>query len=69
VECLYKIIRVIDSDATGFYCRIAREKKLLPLRKISKRMGISAMYLSQLERGERNWNERLMKKFNQALKA
>ena len=40
----------------------------LSLREVSRRLGISAPYLSDLERGNRNWNEPLISNYRKILR-
>jgi len=44
--------------------RVERKESLIS---ISKKMGLSIPYLSDLERGRRNWNEDLIQRFKEAL--
>ena len=64
----YKTIKVIDQEVTGVNARIQREAQKLSQRKVAKHMGISTMYLSDLERNRRNWREKLMVLFDNAMK-
>lgn len=43
-----------------------RMDKELTLTETARRMGISIQYLSDLERGRRNWDAELVDKFNKA---
>ena len=47
--------------------RARRHKKQLTLAVVSKRMGISLPYLSQLEAGRKDWNPELVARFTKAL--
>ena len=47
----------IDNIKTGSALRKVRESKNISLRILAKRMEISAGYLSDLERGNRNWDK------------
>ena len=49
-------IKVIDNIQTGEKARMLRIKNKISLRTMATKMGISAMYLSDLERGNRNWS-------------
>ena len=51
-----RMVWEIDHESTGRRARQAREKAGLSLREIARRMGVSAPYLSDLERGRRPWN-------------
>lgn len=51
----------------GQYARQLREATKQSLREIARRMGISAMMLSDLERGNRNWNESMLTKWEAAI--
>lgn len=66
-RCEYESIFVIDHYLTGdkYYCM--RKEKSLSLREVARRMGISAAYLSDLERAKRNWNEKLAERYEIAL--
>lgn len=39
----------------------------LTLREVSEKMGISIQYLSELERGKKNWSPKLAEAFNKAV--
>lgn len=47
--------------------RARRLRTKTPLRVIARTMKISAAYLSDLERGKRNWNADLVNRFETAL--
>lgn len=49
--------RTVDHAATGANNRKRRLKANLSLREVAQELGISAPYLSDLERGRRNWTE------------
>lgn len=59
--------RVFDSKRVGEYLRSKRESFRNPLNEVAKRMRISAPYLSDLERGKRNWNLEKIEKFESAI--
>jgi len=59
--------KVIDHVATGKIARRAREKVEMSLRKVAKKMKVSAPFLSDLELGRRNWKEKHLKNFSEAL--
>lgn len=44
-----------------------RIAKKLTLKDLAAKMGISFQYLSDLERGTRNWNAELLRAFNKAI--
>lgn len=52
----------------GELCRERRQAKGISLTQIASSMGISKMYLSDLETGRRTWSDDLLFKFNAALK-
>jgi ribosome-binding protein aMBF1 (putative translation factor) len=51
----------------GAAYRKARELRGISLRECARRMRISAMYLSDMERGRRYWNDRMRNKIEKAL--
>lgn len=57
----------IDHREIGRQATAERKKHGISLRKVAGEMGISPPYLSDLERGRRNWNENIVNKFNIAL--
>jgi len=63
-----KGIEVIDAIETGIEARRIRHGEALSLKCVSSRMGISIIYLSELERGRKNWSDALIEKFNRAIK-
>lgn len=63
-----KKIRALDSPATGRKFRALREATGIGLGPVAESMDISMTYLSELERGTRNWSEDLVKRFQEALK-
>jgi len=64
---IYKTVLVIDHFRTGQKMKLLRMSKKLSLRKLAKKMKISAPYLSDLERGKRNWNKDRIKKYQNNL--
>ena len=58
---------VIQHYETGQEARRVRTKMDVSLRSLAKRMEISPSYLHDLEVGKRNWNMKLMRRFEQAL--
>jgi len=59
---------VQDCEATGGIMRTMRETAEVSLRSVAKTMGITPAYLSDLERGRRAWNDKLCKRFQEALR-
>jgi transcriptional regulator with XRE-family HTH domain len=57
----------IDSTLTGQNMRERRKEKQISLREAARRLGWSAAYVSDLERGFRVWNEKKMTKYCEAL--
>ncbi len=57
-----------DYRELGANLRTLREKAGLSLRKVADRLGVSVPYLSDLERGRRNWTEERRDAFLKALK-
>jgi helix-turn-helix protein len=53
----------LDQLAIGQYARDQREKAKQSLRSVADQMAISAAYLSDLERGRRNWSQGLWDDF------
>lgn len=47
----------INHDAAGEKIRQLRLSKKMSLRSLAKKMNMSAPFLSDLERGNRNWSE------------
>jgi transcriptional regulator with XRE-family HTH domain len=64
---IYETIQVIDHKRTGEQSRRSREYAGITLRTLAKRMKISPAYLSDLERGKRNWSEELCGKYAKTL--
>ncbi len=60
--------REVDPKAVGQQMRDLREKAGHSLRFVSRAMGIKPPYLSDLERGNRAFNEGLIASFKEALK-
>ena len=60
-------VQIVDNEATGLAMRKHREKEKVSLRKHAERMGLSPAYLSDLERGRRNWSDDLVAAFQTAL--
>ena len=55
-----------ENRRNGQYARQLREATKQSLREIARRMGISAMMLSDLERGNRNWSDSMLTKWEAA---
>jgi len=62
-----KRVSLIDHEETGSRARALRLKKKRSLRWTATKLGFSPAFLSDLERGRRNWNARLLKRFERAL--
>lgn len=60
--------RELNHVAVGSEMRALREFHRLTLAGMSNRMKLSLSYLSDLERGRRNWNDDLITKFKEACK-
>ena len=60
-------VREIDHVKTGIAARKEREVSGVSLRSVARIMGISAMYLSDLERGRRPWTIKIADKFTACL--
>lgn len=56
-----------DNRRNGQFARECREKEGISLRKLAKRMGVSAPFLSDLERGNRQWSDATAKKWEGAM--
>jgi len=63
----YKTITIVDHEATGAYWRKRREKTAISLRALSRQMECSAPFLSDLERGRRNWTKDIETRYRDAL--
>jgi transcriptional regulator with XRE-family HTH domain len=59
---------VDDPYEIGISMRRLRESKSISLREVARRMDKSAMFVSHLERGMRNWNDALIADYRKALK-
>lgn len=60
--------RVLDPREIGAHMRNLREKSKRSLRTIAANMGLSAPYVSDLERGNRSFTEELIARYKEALK-
>ena len=67
MKAVRKKVQAIDSAATGRKFRGIRKAAGFGLMEVATRMGISMTYLSELERGSRNWSETLVELFQHAL--
>ena len=61
-------VETIDHQETGKRSRKERNALGLSLRKVAELMDLGPPYLSDLERGRRNWNAKLMQQYCNALK-
>lgn len=57
---------VEDQAAIGAKMRALRTKNGITLREMAGRLGFSPAYISDLERGRRQWREELMRDFNKS---
>lgn len=55
-----------DHSQVGREYRTKRERMGLSLREVSRRVGVSVAYLSDLERGHRAWNTPITERVNAA---
>jgi predicted transcriptional regulator len=62
-----KSVEIIDHAKTGQIMRVARASSRLSLRTVASRLGVSAPFLSDLERGRRNWTTSMVSRFCEAL--
>lgn len=58
------VVWVTDNVATGATARAARLKRGISLRTVAARMALSAPFMSDLERGRRNWCPLRVRDFN-----
>jgi cytoskeletal protein RodZ len=56
----------LDHVQVGAQLRTLRQSKQLTLLSVSRRLKLSLPYLSDLERGRRNWNDALAERFRKA---
>lgn len=63
-----KMVTQVDHEGTGAEWRLHREVAGVSLRELARTMGVSAPYLSDLERGRRNWTEELEDRYVKALR-
>lgn len=52
-----KVVRVIDHQKAADSIREARKRSGMTQRELARRLGFSACYVSDLEKGRRNWTE------------
>lgn len=69
MKAVTESVQRINHYETGRKMRLFRESKERSLRSVAEEMGISAAFLSDLERGRRNWSDKLVSQFNLALKS
>ena len=62
-----RLVPEIDHECTGRLFRAGRKKAKLSLREMARRLGLSAAFVSDLERGRRNWTEELSVRFTDIL--
>lgn len=53
---VYKEVKQIDHKATGEAMRQLRKAHRISRREVARRMGLSAPFISDLERGKHNWD-------------
>ena len=59
----YKMVEVIDDDATGKDARELRQSQGKSLRAVADAVGCSVAFLSDLELGQRRWDAERVEKF------
>ena len=69
MEAIYEFRTIVSIDkiATGMTARTLRREHKATLSQVSALMGVSENFLSLLERGKKNWNERHVLCFNHAI--
>lgn len=67
MKLIHKQVAVIDHIAVGVAMRHLREKRGISLREMGKRLKLSAPYISDLERGNRNWTQDRIDRFEKAV--
>lgn len=60
-------VEEIDHAETGALFRAKREAHSISLRDLAKAMRLSPAYISDIERGRRNWNADLVEDYNNHL--
>lgn len=68
-KLITKQVASIDHAGTGSSARGARIKSGNSLRSVARKMGYTAPYVSDLERGRRNWTEEKLREYNDAVGA
>ena len=63
-ECQFRT----EQARAGAALRYVREASEISLRQLAKELGLSAMYVSDLERGKRNWSVERFDAYIEALK-
>lgn len=54
----------LDHAAMGATMRAIRERKGISIRQLASKLRLSAPYLSDLERGRRNWRDELINAYH-----
>ena len=67
MDRMMKQVWVIDDVETGAFARQVRKDHGVSLREVSRRMGVSAAFLSDCERGHRRFSQERYNEFFQAL--
>ena len=62
-SCATKMVEVIDNAATGEHARKERKRMGRSLREVARRLRVSAAFLSDLELGRRNWDDKRLVEF------
>jgi len=57
----------LDHARVGSELRAYRAVRNLTMARVAKRMGLSESYVSELERGKRNWNDALVERYRKAV--
>ena len=60
--------KVDDPYEIGISMRRLREGKNISVREVARRLKKSAVFISHLERGLRNWNDAMIENYKEALK-
>lgn len=63
---VYHTVEQIDHAATGATMRQLRTAHSISMREIARRMNLSAPFVSDLERGRRNWTAKLAMEYMKA---
>jgi len=67
MKLIFRRAKVVDHFRTGCQVRRFREQKGISLRQTAVGMDISPPYLSDLERGNRNWTQFLLDRASRAI--